>query len=138
MALFLERVYPYVVAFAAGLLWFRFGASLPPGPDILGSSLTVGAILTGFLATAKAILMALDSPVMNRIRDTEYIKDLVSYLSQAVWLSFLFCGISLIGYFVDTATFYFGLVWIFVAVAMAAAFIRVVNIMLKILRHTPA
>ncbi len=82
--------------------------------------------------------MALDSPVMNRIRDTEYIKDLVSYLSQAVWLSFLFCGISLIGYFVDTANFYFGLVWIFVAVAMAAAFIRVVNIMLKILRHTPA
>jgi len=135
MQLFLEKIYPYLLAASAALLWWNADVKLPSGEGILGSSLTIGAILTGFLATAKAILMALDSPIMQRIRQTEYLGDLVSYLSQAIWLSFSFVGISLVGYFVSTNKLWYGLLWISVGVAMASAFIRVTNIMLKILKH---
>jgi len=135
MQLFLEKTFPYFVALAGALLWWQLDVAFPTGEGILGSSLTIGAILTGFLATAKAILMALDSPVMQRIRQTAYLSDLVSYLSQAIWLSFSFCWVSLLGYFINTASLWYGLMWITVALATASAFIRVTNIMLKILQY---
>lgn len=133
----LERLSPYILATAGGLLWWKFQVVLPTGDAILGSSLTLGAILTGFLATAKAIVMSLDSPIMQRIRETTYINDLVSYLSQAIWLSFGFCIVSIIGFFVSTNKMWYGLAWIILGLASAGAFIRVTNIMLKIIKHPP-
>ncbi len=135
MMLFLEKFIPYILALSGILVWWRLGISLPQGEGILGSSLTIGAILTGFLATSKAILMSVDSPVMKRIRVTDYLNDLVSYLSQAIWLSFSFCCTSLLGYFIQTSSFWYGLTWIAIALATAASFVRVTNIMLKILKH---
>lgn len=105
---------------------------------MLASSLTIAAILTGFLATAKAILISLDSPLMNRIREAGYINDLVSYLSQSIWLSFSFCCFSLLGYFVQTNVTWYGLAWIFLAIATGCAFVRVTNIMLKVLKYPPS
>lgn len=135
MQLFLERWFPYIVAASGALLWWRLDITLPNKEGLLGSSLTIGAILTGFLATAKAILLALDSPVMRRIRNTSYLADLVSYLGQAIWLSLLFCCIALLGYFIDICSVMYGLLWITAGSAMICAFIRVTNIMLKILRY---
>lgn len=135
MQLFLERWFPYLVAAFGVLLWWRMGITLPDKEGLLGSSLTIGAILTGFLATAKAILMALDSPVMKRIRNTDYLADLVSYLGQAIWLSLLFCCIALLGYFVNAISNIYGFLWIATGLAMISAFIRVTNIMLKILKY---
>ena len=136
-SLYLERLSPYLLAAAGALLWWKFQLVLPSGDGILSSSLTLGAILTGFLATSKAILMSLDSPIMQRIRETTYINDLTSYLSQAIWLSFSFCIVSIIGFFVPTNSMWYGLAWISFGLASAAAFIRVTNIMLKIIKHSP-
>ena len=135
MGLIFEKLFPYLLSLAAGLLWWQFELCFPSGEGVLGSSLTIGAILTGFLATAKAILMGLDSPIMNRIRKTDYLTDLVSYLSHAIWLSFTFCGISLLGYFIITTNSWYGIVWAVIGAAMAGSFIRVTNIMLKILNY---
>lgn len=142
MQLFLERWLPYFIAASGSLLWWCMGITLPNKEGLLGSSLTIGAILTGFLATAKAILMALDSPVMKRIRNTNYLVDLVSYLGQAIWLSLLFCCVALMGYFINTSSSIYGLLWdtygflwIATCLAMIVSFIRVTNIMLKILKH---
>lgn len=136
-SIYLERLAPYLLAFAGCLMWWKFDMHFPKGENILSSSLTLGAILTGFLATAKAIMMTLDSPIMQRIRQTTYIDDLVSYLSQAIWLSFGLCIISIAGFFCSTDNFIFGLIWIFFGVASSGAFIRVTNIMLKIIKHAP-
>lgn len=138
MHIFLEKIAPYILSVAATFAWYKFGIKLPPGTSILGASLTLGAILTGFLATSKAILMTLDSPIMQRIRKTSYLSDLVSYLGQAIWMNFAYCIISLVGFFVDTGETWYGLFWIFIGVSSAGAFIRVTNIMLKIIKHSPS
>lgn len=130
-----EQFAPYILACAASFIWYQFKLELPASTDILSSSLTLGAILTGFLATSKAILMTLDSPIMERLRETQYIDDVVSYLSQAIWLSFAFCIISLIGFFLQKDTSFYGIIWIFFGASSAGAFIRVTNIMLKIIKH---
>ena len=135
-SIYLERFAPYLLGFAAILIW-QLDIALPLGDGILGSSLTLGAILTGFLATAKAIIMTLDSPIMQRLRETNYIHDIVSYLSQAIWLSFSFCILTLIGFFIDQTNLWFGIAWIGIGVTSAGAFIRVTNIMLKIIKHSP-
>ncbi|WP_194865735.1 hypothetical protein [Alloalcanivorax profundimaris] len=135
--IYLERISPYILSSAGCFLWWRLGLVLPAGDAILSSSLTLGAIITGFLATAKAIVMTLDSPIMKKIRQTDYSNDLVSYLGQAIWLSFSFCILSIVGFFVSTEDAWFGLVWIFIGLASAGAFIRVTNIMLKIIKHHP-
>lgn len=136
-SIYLERLSPYILAIAGALLWWKLKLALPPGDGILGSSLTLGAILTGFLATAKAILMSLDSPIMQRMRETTYISDLTSYLSQAIWLSFGFCIVSIVGFFVPARGTWYGFAWIIFGLASAGAFVRVTNIMLKIIKHPP-
>ena len=133
----LEQTAPYILGVAAMFIWWKSNLSLPSGDGILSSSLTLGAILTGFLATAKAILMTLDSPIMQRLRETDYINSIVSYLSQAIWLCFAFCIVTLIGFFIDKNTSIFGITWIGLGITSAGAFIRVTNIMLKIIRHSP-
>ena len=83
-----EKIWPYLLAAAIGSLWYFLGLDFPSDPSILSASITLGAILTGFLATSKAILMTLDSPIMQRIRGTDYINLLTAYLAQAIWWSF--------------------------------------------------
>jgi hypothetical protein len=134
-SIYLEKYAPYILAFECAFIWVSFGMNLPQENDILSASLTLGAILTGFMATSKAILMTLDSPIMHRLRDTEYINDVVLYLSQAIWLSFSFCIISLVGFFVDKGSMFYGTIWVLIGVASAGAFIRVTEIMLKIIKH---
>lgn len=136
-SIYLEHAAPYILGLTAMLFWWQVEISLPNGEGILSSSLTLGAILTGFLATAKAILMTLDSPIMKRLRETDYISNVVSYLSQAIWLSFAFCIVTLIGFFVDKNSLVFGIAWIGLGVTSAGAFVRVTNIMLKIIKHAP-
>lgn len=138
MQLLLEKIAPYFLAFAATFMWWKLGITIPEKGATLESSLSLGAIITGFLATSKAILMTLDSPIMQRIRKTSYIRDLTSYLAQAIWLSFSYCIICVIGFFVDKTSSGYGLLWIFAGVASAGAFVRVTNLMLKIIRHTPS
>ena len=130
-----EQSSPYIYGFVASMIWCQLGFSLPENNEILSSSLTLGAILTGFLATAQAILMAFDSKIMQRVRETDYIDNIVSYLSQAIWLSFSFCILTLIGFFIDNKAMIFGIAWVGLGVTSAGAFIRVNSIMLKIIRH---
>lgn len=138
MNIYIEKAYPYAIAIAASYSWFKYDMVFPTGNDVLSASLTIGAILTGFLATAKTLLMTLDTPVMNRIRSTTYARDLASYLGESIWLCFGFCVFAMFGYFCDTASNWYGTVWMFIAIAAALAFIRVTAIMLKIIKHQPS
>ncbi len=137
MHLYVENSYPYVLAASASYSWYHFKMQFPTDNDVLSASLTIGAILTGFLATAKTLLMTLDTPVINRIRSTSYSHDLASYLGEAIWLCFAFCILAMVGYFCSTGSIWYGLVWMYIAISAALAFIRVTTIMLKIIKHQP-
>lgn len=133
-----ERFYPYVAGVSAGLLWWTFTPVFEAGStEVLSASLTIGSILTGFLATSKAILLGLnEARIMNDLRRSGYIDDLVSYLAQAIFFSFSYAVVSLVGYFVNRMPIYW-VMWVAIGVISALTFVRVVFIQLKILHSNP-
>ena len=123
MKLFFEKIYPYLLGLIASVLWLRMQGT------------TVSGIFVGFLATSKAILMSMSSPIIEELKRSGYIEELVSYIGQAIWINLLFCSINVIGYFVSTQAEWYSLIWIFISVCALATFIRVTHIMLKIFKH---
>lgn len=135
MKLLFEKFYPYLFGAIASLLWWQGSTAFPEGDAIISSTLGVSGVFVGFLATSKAILIGMNSPLINDLRESGYINELVSYISQAIWLNLLFCTVDVVGYFVERSSDGYSIVWIAVAVASLSAFIRVTHIMLKIFKH---
>ena len=140
----LEIFYPVLLALLAAIVWWKLRPILPPDEkEFLGAGLSIGAILTGFITTAKAILVALPSDsIMGRLRASGYIEDLILYLSHALYSCFLFSIYCLGGFFLLEAdrpalTKYFGVGWIFLSVFSALAFYRVSNFLFRIIRFNP-
>lgn len=79
--------------------------------------------------------MSMSSPIIEELKRSGYIEELVSYIGQAIWINLLFCSINVIGYFVSTQAEWYSLIWIFISVCALATFIRVTHIMLKIFKH---
>jgi len=130
-----ERFYPEavaVVAFMAGW-WYEF---LLPTPDegLLGSSLTLGAILTGFLATSKAVLLGLrDTDIWRHLQEKQLDKRVIRYLSRAITGAFAFSLWSLLGYFSALEVWLYPLIWLFLAAYTAAAFWRFTRVLFAII-----
>lgn len=135
MKLIAEKLFPYIMAILAVVLWKRLGGQLPESEDILTATLTVSGIFVGFLATSKAILLSMSSPIIDDLKKSGYINELVSYIAQAIWVNLAFCAVNVLGYFLDHQGSYFGLLWIAFSVAAISCFIRVTHIMLKVFRY---
>jgi hypothetical protein len=127
-----EKWHPYLLALIGAVAWYWFEPTFPKGDDILSASLSVGAILVGFLATAKSLLMTLDTPVLQRLAAAGYIKDIASYMREGIYSLFAYCAWSMLGFFVGTKCLWFGIVWIFLIVAGSFNFLRVTQILLKL------
>jgi len=135
MNLIFEKSYPYFFGLLASIFWLIFSPEFPGTDSILSSTLTVSGIFVGFLATSKAILMSMSSPIIGELKKTGYIHELVSYIGQAIWINLLFCTLNVIGYFVNTSSLWFPMLWIGISICALAAFARVTNIMLKIFKY---
>lgn len=131
--LIFEKSYPYIFGLLAAFFAYKLNLSFPKGDGILSASLTIGAILTGFLATSKTLLLTLDTKIMVAIRQTPYGKDLISYMGQAIWLCFIFAVLAMLGYFINTETLWYSTPWVLIAFTAAFSFIRVTSIMLRII-----
>lgn len=139
-----EIAYPFLFAIVAAILWWKFKPILPPDEkEFLAAGLSIGAILTGFITTAKAILVALPTDsIMGRLRASNYIDDLILYLAHALYSCFIFSIYCLAGFFLletnkQMLTKIYGLIWIFLATFSAFAFYRVSNFLFKIIRFNP-
>lgn len=137
-----ERWYPLaagVLAFVVALYW-DFTLPLQRATDLLSATISVGAILAGFIGTAKSILMTLPPQgLIAKLRASRYLEDLAHYLAEALGSSLLFCVISVIGFF-DIALrwpVWFGAIWLATAVYGGLAFWRTGRIMLALLRLDP-
>ena len=84
-----ERVYPYLFAAIFAAAYWRFHVQFPTGADILNASITVGAILIGFLATAKSIIATLTSEKWQRFKTSLFFGLLTSYLEEAIYSALL-------------------------------------------------
>lgn len=134
MKLIFEKIYPYIFGILASLLWSQLQLSFPTSESILSSTLTVSGIFVGFLATSKAILMSMSSPIIEELKNSGYIAELVSYIGQAIWVNLFFCCLNVAGYFIHASQSWYGIAWIGVAICSITAFIRVTHIMLKIFK----
>lgn len=138
MRMWVEKSYPYAGGAIAGALWWYLDLDLPrEAGALLSSSLTLGAILTGFLATSKTILISLrGSRIMESLRESEFIRELIQYLAEAIWLSFAFSLLVLVGFFLGNPSRYlFDVGWATLGVMAALAFVRVTYIILLIIRR---
>ncbi len=142
MPLIAEKYYPYAGGLLATLAWWGLNAEFPASriTAILSVSLTFGAITTGFLATAKAILLSLDGKtIMADLRESGYVQNLISYLAQAIWLSFAFCIVNLTGFFLigqNNLPAIYEVIWFSIGVCAALAFSRVIHLFLLILKES--
>jgi hypothetical protein len=144
MKLSLERNYPLLGALSAFALWWYFSPPFPAAEkEFLGAAIGIGAILTGFIATTKAILAALPSDsVMGRLRATGYVKDLISYLEAALYTCLAFAIYGLFGFFLQAdghsnLNTWYARGWVFLAAYALLAFHRVTQLLLKIIGHQP-
>jgi len=135
MKLFFEKIYPYFFGIIAAVIWLELGCVFPKADAILSSTLTVSGILVGFLATSKAILMSMNSPIILELKKSGYIHELVNYIGHAIWLNLLFCTINVIGYFITQTSLSYSTIWIGMAVAAMMSFVRVTHIMLSIFKY---
>lgn len=137
MRLFIEKISPYLIGFLAGLTAYLMGVNFPKSDSILSSTLTVSGIFVGFMATSKAILMSMSSPIIAELKSSGYIADLIGYIGSAIWINLVFCGISVLGFFLAEQSFsWYPVLWIAASTCALVAFIRVTHIMLKIFNYS--
>lgn len=104
---------------------------------LLSASISTSAILIGFLATVKAILMALPaSSIKTQLSTSKEMATLSGYLSAAMTSNLAFCLLNIVTFFLETAQCPAAVTyaWITVGVAALLSFWRVGQIMLMILR----
>ena len=129
-----EKFKPYIFATFVFLLGIYLRFELPEKKDFLGGTLTISAILAGFLATAKSLLVAIDNDVMARIKKTSYHELLINYLVCAIYSCFLFSIYNLWGYFICHRNYLYSHCWLWLAVFCIFAFLRVMKIFTLIIK----
>lgn len=140
MGLRLEKIWPFLAAALSGAAAHWIGICLPADEkEFLAAALSLGAVLTGFVATAQAILMALpQDSVMTRIRNADYLDVLTSYIAHALNGTMLFSVITLFGFFLRSESVrlpaYYSTIWVAAGVFAGCAFYRVTKLMLTIMR----
>jgi len=115
-------------------LGFAYGVS--DRSAFLSASISLGAILTGFTATSKAILMTLpEGGLLLRLRSSGYINDLVGCFIAAMIGASSFVVLSLIGFFILTLNPYFYYIWFFSLFYCILTLFRLSKLMMLILKY---
>jgi len=93
-----ERWFPFVLAIFSGALICKFKNNFIISSLLFSSSISFGAIITGFSATCLAVLIGLDSDIMRKIRQTQRILPVLSeYMGFAMFSGLLFSSLGILG-----------------------------------------
>lgn len=129
-----ERLEPFVFGAASAVLWFIFKPCFPESTSLLASSISIGAIFVGFLGAALALLLGLGENRIKKLRDAEYLDDLIRYFEEAILFSFLIIGVGLLGYFVERSGAWYGIIWIVSITTTTASVWRITPTMMVLLK----
>lgn len=136
-----ERIYPLIFGLAGGLISYFFGITLPAEEArltaLLSASISTSAILVGFLATTKAILMALPaSAIKEDLKNSGELSCLSGYLGSSMTSNLIFCLLNIAVFFVpaDAVGVFLPIVWFTLGIFSLLSFWRVGQIMVLILR----
>lgn len=105
-----ERLAPFVlgvlVTIACWLLWSRglFRLPIRNADSYLAAVVTLGGVMAGFMATLKTLLYSMDARTFGRLQKSGYLRDMLRYISEAIWGSLLMCVVALVGFFAPAST----------------------------------
>jgi hypothetical protein len=96
-----ERYGPWLLGILSAVLMYlscKNGWVSPPSPndEYLSSILSLGGVLTGFMATLKTMLYGLSDTVFEKLKSSGYLHDLRRYLKEAIFGSLATCVVTLI------------------------------------------
>lgn len=140
MSQFIERYWPYFAALIGTSIWC-YGLKRPHPTDfesLLSASCAASAVLVGFLATSKTILISISSSeVYLRIKNGNYSELLLSYFFWSIIWGVLFLCLSIVGFFVSNTSLIFNCfvsLWVFSAFLSIFCFLRVTKIMFSVMK----
>lgn len=87
------------------LMWQRHWLQLPThhADSYLAAVVTLGGVMAGFMATLKTLLYSMDDKTFERLRTSRYLRDMLRYISDAIWGSLAMCVVALIGFFATSS-----------------------------------
>ena len=138
VSLSFERLYPWLFGLMAAGIWTLCDLELPSSSEkliaLLSASISVSAILVGFLATMKSIVMAMPG-VTDRLRQAGYLDLLAKYLLEGTAANLAFCVLNIAGFFTWSANHLssYSTLWFALGIAGLASFWRVTRIMVLVL-----
>ena len=138
-----EKYYPWALGVVAGLAGWLLRAHIPAfetnSQQLFASSVDLGAIAVGFLATAKGLLLSFEGTRAGRfIRDSGLLSTLAEYLRVATWVAFGFALLSLliVGIIGTCKTMppALGIFWFALAVVAGSSVFRATQIFFRVFK----
>lgn len=137
-----ERIYPILFAASSAIAAWLLDFALPTEAtkELLAATISFGAILAGFIGTAKSILMALPMALLSKLRASTYMDDLAGYLSTALTGSLITSALSVAGFFSMPEIFkpWYAALWLGSLVFAGISFWRASRIMVLLLKIDPS
>lgn len=135
LSAFLERYIPWLVALPLAVAAYAHPVLIANDRmgDFVNSSLTVSALLLGFLATSKTILISYrGSRVFAQLKQSGHVDLMVRYIFFAINSSLVWLLISFAMYFTTSRLFFSA--WAFFASFSLVSFMRVIFLQGKLIR----
>lgn len=135
----IERIWPYAAAIAVlAFWWIVLQAPFPPNPDgLLAASGGASAVLVGFLATAKTVILAITGArVFQKLKAGGFTKLIFAYLYEAIFAGVAFLVVSVIGFFIEDHAgnrLLFSAVWVFMGAVALMLYVRITHLLFKML-----
>lgn len=135
-----ESAWPYVLGALPALVWYwGFNGPFPvPSAPLLGAALTATAVVVGFLATAKAVMLGVaTSDVFQRLKAAGFTGSLFRYLFEAIWAGMFFLVFSVFGFFLDAPNTplppWYTQAWVLLGSIVVLLFARITRILFILL-----
>lgn len=136
----IESSWPYVLGLVVtAIWWWLLGAPFPsPAAGLLSASMTATAVVVGFLATAKAVMLGVaSSDVFKRLKEAGFIGSLFRYLFEAVWFGIGFLVLSVFGFFLDRTDVampcFYPPLWVLTGSIVVALYARITRLLFMLL-----
>ncbi|MCI4411967.1 MAG: hypothetical protein JHC38_09890 [Thiotrichales bacterium] len=137
-SLWYERSYPFIFAVLIAVsLHFSTDLRFPTDDSIFtalySASISLAAVLVGFMATMYAVLMTLPS-MIRRLSKLDYVDVVISYFTQGMIFGLVFASMNLFAFFSDqfAKTHEFFTIWILSASIAILTFYRISHLISKI------
>ncbi len=137
-----EKFGPWLFSIGVVILWLFVCSPFPKNPsNIFISSISFGAIVTGFLATTEGILLTINtrSVLVTKLYKSGHFLSIISYLASTIRVGILFSIFSLTILIDERVAkiFWFQIFWVFLASFLFSSFYRITEIIIRILKMPP-